>query len=43
LLDTVEAQISQDEALRRRDRGKETVTEIGHTYNVGPATISRRF
>jgi IS30 family transposase len=30
----------RSEAIRRRDRG-ETLTEIGRSYNVSPATISR--
>jgi DNA invertase Pin-like site-specific DNA recombinase len=29
------------EAIRRRDRGEESLTEIGRTYNVSAATISR--
>ena len=29
------------EAIRRRDRGNETLTDIARTYNVSPATISR--
>jgi DNA invertase Pin-like site-specific DNA recombinase len=29
------------EALRRRDRGHETLADIARTYNVSPATISR--
>jgi DNA invertase Pin-like site-specific DNA recombinase len=29
------------EAIRRRDRGDETLAEIGRSYNVGPQTISR--
>jgi len=31
----------QLEALKRRDRGDETLAEIGRSYNVSPATISR--
>jgi DNA invertase Pin-like site-specific DNA recombinase len=31
----------RQEALRRRDRGEETLVEIGRTYNVSAATISR--
>jgi Helix-turn-helix domain len=31
----------RQEAARRRDRGEETLTEIGRTYNVSAATISR--
>ncbi len=31
----------QREALRRRDRGYETLADIARTYNVSPATISR--
>jgi DNA invertase Pin-like site-specific DNA recombinase len=31
----------QREALRRRDRGNETLADIARTYNVSPATISR--
>jgi DNA invertase Pin-like site-specific DNA recombinase len=30
----------QKEAIKRRDRG-ETLAEIGRSYNVSPATISR--
>jgi DNA invertase Pin-like site-specific DNA recombinase len=29
------------EALRRRDRGTETLADIARSYNVIPATISR--
>lgn len=29
------------EAIRRRDRGNETLADIARTYNVSPATISR--
>jgi DNA invertase Pin-like site-specific DNA recombinase len=29
------------EALRRRDRGTETLADIARSYNVSPATISR--
>ena len=29
------------EAVRRRDKGEETLAEIGRTYNVSPQTISR--
>jgi DNA invertase Pin-like site-specific DNA recombinase len=29
------------EAIKRRDRGDETLTEIGRSYNVSAATISR--
>ena len=29
------------EALRRRDRGYETLADIARSYNVSPATISR--
>jgi len=29
------------EAIKRRDRGDETLVEIGRSYNVSPATISR--
>ena len=31
----------QREAIKRRDRGEELLTEIGRSYNVSPATISR--
>jgi len=31
----------QREAIRRRDRGDETLAEIARSYNVSPATISR--
>jgi DNA invertase Pin-like site-specific DNA recombinase len=31
----------RQEAARRRDRGEETLTEIGRSYNVSAATISR--
>jgi DNA invertase Pin-like site-specific DNA recombinase len=31
----------QREAIKRRDRGEEPLTEIGRTYNVSAATISR--
>ena len=31
----------QQEAVRRRDRGEETLGEIGRSYNVSAATISR--
>jgi DNA invertase Pin-like site-specific DNA recombinase len=31
----------QKEAVRRRDKGEETLTEIGRSYNVSAATISR--
>jgi DNA invertase Pin-like site-specific DNA recombinase len=31
----------QKEAINRRDRGDETLAEIGRTYNVSAATISR--
>jgi DNA invertase Pin-like site-specific DNA recombinase len=31
----------RQEALRRRDRGEETLVKIGRTYNVSAATISR--
>ena len=31
----------QKEAIKRRDRGDETLAEIGRSYNVSPATISR--
>ena len=31
----------QREALRRRDRGNETLADIARTYNVSAATISR--
>ena len=29
------------EALRRRDRGRESLADIGRSYNVSAATISR--
>ena len=29
------------EAIRRRDRGEETLVEIGRSYNVTPQTIGR--
>jgi DNA invertase Pin-like site-specific DNA recombinase len=32
----------QREALRRRDRGDETLADIARSYYVSPATISRR-
>jgi hypothetical protein len=31
----------QKEAIKRRDRGEESLTEIGRSYNVSGATISR--
>src|SRR6202040_3492242 len=31
----------QKEAIKRRDRGEESLTEIGSSYNVSAATISR--
>ena len=31
----------QKEAIKRRDRGEETLAEIARSYNVSPATISR--
>ena len=31
----------QKEAIKRRDQGDETLADIGHSYNVSPATISR--
>ena len=31
----------QKEAIKRRDRGDESLTEIGRSYNVSAATISR--
>jgi DNA invertase Pin-like site-specific DNA recombinase len=31
----------QQEAIKRRDRGDETLAEIGRSYNFSPATISR--
>ena len=31
----------QKEAIKRRDRGEELLTEIGRSYNVSAATISR--
>src|SRR5207342_2663470 len=31
----------QREAIKRRDRGEEPLTEIGRSYNVSAATISR--
>ena len=31
----------QKEAIRRRDQGGESLTEIGRSYNVSAATISR--
>jgi len=29
------------EAIKRRDSGNETLVDIGRSYNVSPATISR--
>ena len=29
------------EAIKRRDQGAETLADIGRSYNVSPATISR--
>jgi DNA-binding MurR/RpiR family transcriptional regulator len=29
------------EAIKRRDTGNETLADIGRSYNVSPATISR--
>jgi hypothetical protein len=29
------------EAIKRRDQGDETLDDIGRSYNVSPATISR--
>jgi DNA invertase Pin-like site-specific DNA recombinase len=34
-------QHQQKEAVKRRDRGKESLTQIGVSYNVSAATISR--
>lgn len=34
-------QHQEREAIRRRDRGDETLAEIARSYNVSPATISR--
>src|ERR1700680_3515873 len=31
----------RQEAVRRRDKGKETLAEIGRSYNVSPQTIGR--
>jgi DNA invertase Pin-like site-specific DNA recombinase len=31
----------QKEAIKRRERGEESLTEIGRSYNVSAATISR--
>ena len=31
----------QREAIRRRDRGRELLADIGRSYNVSAATISR--
>ena len=31
----------QKEAIKRRDRGEESLAEIGRSYNVSAATISR--
>jgi DNA invertase Pin-like site-specific DNA recombinase len=31
----------KQEAIKRRDRGDETLADIGRSYNVSPATISR--
>jgi DNA invertase Pin-like site-specific DNA recombinase len=31
----------QKEAVKRRDQGEETLADIGRSYNVSPATISR--
>jgi hypothetical protein len=31
----------QREALRRRDRGRESLADIGRSYNVSGSTISR--
>ena len=31
----------QKEAIKRRDQGDETLADIGRSYNVSPATISR--
>ena len=31
----------QREAIRRRNRGYETLADIARSYNVSPATISR--
>jgi len=31
----------QREAIKRRDRGEASLTEIGRSYNVSAATISR--
>ena len=31
----------QREAIKRRDRGEEPLAEIGRSYNVSGATISR--
>ena len=33
--------LHQREAIRRRDRGDDSLAEIGHGYNVSRATISR--
>jgi DNA invertase Pin-like site-specific DNA recombinase len=34
-------QHQQKEAVKRRDQGEETLADIGRSYNVSPATISR--
>jgi len=31
----------RQEAIKRRDRDEETLADIGRSYNVSPATISR--
>jgi len=31
----------QKEAIKRRDQGEETLADIGRSYNVSAATISR--
>ena len=31
----------RQEAIKRRDSGDETLADIGRSYNVSPATISR--
>ena len=34
-------QHQQKEAIKRRDQGEETLADIGRSYNVSAATISR--
>jgi hypothetical protein len=35
------AEAAPAQAIKRRDQGEETLTDIGRSYNVSAATISR--